>query len=91
MVTELKRRRDYIPKILKTWVPTKSGNQVRIAENDLRILQMVADGIPTKRIAEKEFSTISRIDNIRFRVVRLLEVSNCCEAVAFAIRKGIIK
>ena len=57
---------------------------------EISVLQMVADGLSTKQIAEERFTKERTVIHQRKTIKFKMEVSNMYQAVAEAIRKEII-
>jgi DNA-binding NarL/FixJ family response regulator len=61
-----------------------------LTERELEVLQMLADGLSTKRVAEQLFISVNTARNHVQRVIRKLDAHSRLEAVALARRAGLL-
>lgn len=62
-----------------------------LTEREKDVLRLVGQGCSSKEIARKLFLSPRTVDNYRSRIMEKLQVRNCFEAVAAAIKQGIIE
>jgi DNA-binding NarL/FixJ family response regulator len=66
------------------------GTDETITPQEQRILQLLADGKPTKEVAKAMHLTVSTVTFYMYRIREKMEVPTNTNAVATAIRRGII-
>lgn len=65
-------------------------NTVMITEKELRMLQLTANGMTTKEIAERMGIGIRAIDNQKAKLIVRTESKNILELIIALYKKGII-
>lgn len=58
--------------------------------NDKEMIELIADGLGTKQIAERMRHTESSIESYRAKLMRRVKVKNAPELVAWAFRNRIL-
>ncbi|MBI2271183.1 MAG: response regulator transcription factor [Bacteroidetes bacterium] len=67
-----------------------SCSGVKISEREIQILQLIADGLPSKQIADKLFISVHTVTTHRKNLMSKLNVNNRASLVMFAIRENLI-
>lgn len=57
---------------------------------DRRIIQLMADGLTTREIADKMIWAVPTIETYRHRLFKKIGVRNAPQCVAFGFRNGIV-
>jgi DNA-binding NarL/FixJ family response regulator len=61
-----------------------------LTSRELEVLQLLAEGKPTKQIALNLSLSIKTIESHRIRVMQKIDVNNIADLTRYAIREGII-
>ena len=62
-----------------------------LSNRELEILELIATGLTTAKIAKKLFLSAGTIETHRKRIIRKTKVNNITQAVAIAVRTGLIE
>ena len=76
-------------KIIFSSAPRREG-LVKLTKTEAEILIDIAQGMTTREIAEKRFSSFHTINTHRKNIFRKLGVNNVHEATKYAFRAGLI-
>jgi len=77
---------DQLEKVNKEWVQAKSG----LTEEELKLLELIADGSTVQEIAEVLFLSERSIKRRTQGIIEKLGVANRTQAVAEAFRRGLL-
>jgi DNA-binding NarL/FixJ family response regulator len=71
---------------------TEKDSSIRslLTSRELEVLQLLAEGKPTKQIALSLSLSIKTIESHRIRVMQKIDVSSIADLTRYAIREGII-
>jgi DNA-binding NarL/FixJ family response regulator len=62
----------------------------RLSPREQEVLRMIADGIPTRNIAERLFISLKTVENHRSNILHKLELKTTVDLVRYAARIGLI-
>ena len=68
----------------------KGVEKVKLTPTETEILKDIANGMTTKEIAEKRFSSFHTVNTHRKNIFRKLGVNNIHEATKYALRAGLV-
>lgn len=68
----------------------EQGDDVKLSQQQIELLQMIADGKTNAEIAEKLFVTTRTVKNYLSAVYDLLGAHNRAQAIAIAVKKQLI-
>mgnify|MGYP002778195280 CR=1 FL=1 len=69
----------------------RKRNEIRLTPREKEVIQLLADGLSTKLIADKLNVSEFTISNHRANLLRKLEAHNVAELVRMAVEKGLVK
>ena len=82
---------------MSTWCWNSSGARVegeseleRLTPRQRQILQLIAEGHPTRQIAERLFLSIKTVETHRGQIMQRLNIFDVPGLVRFAIRNGLV-
>lgn len=70
--------------------PSESFEEVKLTKTETEILVDIANGMTTKEIAEKRFSSFHTVNTHRKNIFRKLSVNNVHEATKYALKAGLV-
>lgn len=70
--------------------PESSGAPALLTERETQVLQLVAEGLNSREIAERLNISIKTVDTHRANIMEKLGVHNSAELIKSAIRKGLV-
>lgn len=70
--------------------PPQVVEAVRLTKTETEILKCIAEGMTTREIAEKRFSSFHTVNTHRKNIFRKLGVNNAHEATMYALRAGLV-
>lgn len=70
--------------------PPQSEEAVKLTKTETEILRCIAEGMTTREIAEKRFSSFHTVNTHRKNIFRKLGVNNAHEATLYALRAGLV-
>lgn len=79
--------REVLSSVLKD---EEHGGDVELSSQQIKLLKMITDGKTNAEIAEKLFVTTRTVKNYLSSVYELLKVHNRAQAIAVAVKKGLI-
>ena len=79
--------REVLSSVLKD---EEHGGDVELSAQQIKLLKMIADGKTNAEIAEKLFVNTRTVKNYLSSVYELLKVHNRAQAIAVAVKKGLI-
>ena len=71
--------------------PRRGSSPLALTDRECEVLRLVALGATSREIAEKLILSAKTVDNHRSRILEKLQVRNKAEAVALAIRRGVLE
>lgn len=77
-------------KVIRHFRPTPRKQECPLCERELKILKLLVEGLPVKVIAGEVFLSIDGVKNNLRNIYRKLHVSSGKEAVAKAVREGLV-
>jgi DNA-binding NarL/FixJ family response regulator len=63
---------------------------ITLSKREIEVLALIAEGFNTIQIAQQMFRSEDTIESHRRNIINKLKVNNACQAVAYAIRNGLI-
>jgi len=70
---------------------TKAKRGVKLSKREKEVLELVAQGLTAREIAEALFVSTDTVETHRRNIIQKLGARNIAEAVAKAVRRGFIK
>lgn len=70
--------------------PLETFEEVKLTKTETEILIDIANGMTTKEIAEKRFSSFHTVNTHRKNIFRKLSVNNVHEATKYALKAGLV-
>lgn len=70
--------------------PSETFEEVKLTKTETEILVDIANGMTTKEIAEKRFSSFHTVNTHRKNIFRKLSVNNVHEATKYALKAGLV-
>jgi len=70
--------------------PSETFEEVKLTKTETEILIDIANGMTTKEIAEKRFSSFHTVNTHRKNIFRKLSVNNVHEATKYALKAGLV-
>lgn len=70
--------------------PSETFEEVSLTKTETEILIDIANGMTTKEIAEKRFSSFHTVNTHRKNIFRKLSVNNVHEATKYALKAGLV-
>lgn len=67
-----------------------SCNGVKISEREIQVLQLIAQGLPSKQIADRLFISVHTVTTHRKNIMSKLNINNRALLVMYAIRENLI-
>jgi DNA-binding NarL/FixJ family response regulator len=64
---------------------------LRLSKNEIRVLELLADGCKTQEIADRIFLSVKSVENIRYHLKIKAGVSSSISLVAYALRNRLIR
>ena len=85
------RKDDLTPESLRAAVTALGpGRPTRLTDREQQVLALIADGHPTREVAEQLSYSERTVKNVLHNVVTKLNARSRSQAVAFAVREGLI-
>jgi DNA-binding NarL/FixJ family response regulator len=84
---------DVLSRLLRNLTPDgldQNSTHARLSEREQQVLGLIADGHPTREVAEQLCYSERTVKNILHDVVTKLNARSRSQAVAFAVREGLI-
>lgn len=70
--------------------PSETFEEIKLTKTETEILVDIANGMTTKEIAEKRFSSFHTVNTHRKNIFRKLSVNNVHEATKYALKAGLV-
>ena len=67
-----------------------SGIQIDFTQREIEIIQLLADGLTNKEIADKLFISHRTVDTHRTNIMKKVDVNNVAGLISFAIKNGLV-
>lgn len=76
---------------LRRKTPGAPVDTLRFSKNEIRVLELLAEGYKSEEIAQRVFLSKKSVENIRYQLKIKTEVSSSIALVAYALRNSLIR
>jgi DNA-binding NarL/FixJ family response regulator len=76
---------------LRRRVLTTTADSLRFSKNEIRVLELLADGHKTEEIAKRIYLSVKSVENIRYQLKVKTGVSSSTALVVYALRNRLIR
>lgn len=76
---------------LRRKTPGAPVDTLRFSKNEIRVLELLAEGYKSEEIAQRVFLSKKSVENIRYQLKIKTEVSSSIGLVAYALRNRLIR